>query len=740
MFFYLGKEVKIVDDSKRYKGNRNKSWEYGYNEDIDVVIISKDRTLGPIFDVWGIRIGLPEQPKKADHKNAKLNKKDQKWRRDEIPKDLNELNWHEPRFSDFVDSQFYKREHGEWITLNGKEVWLVGNYWFFLQEYKEGSAYSSLRIIQNELMMYWEACVADDRCYGMQYVKNRRFGASALACSMLLNDGTFNEDKILGMVSKKGKDAKKLFNRLVRAFKRLSPYFKVETDGNTTPKTELVFSEQNRRRKIGEGLQDDNGLNSSISWHNTEINAMDGEEVFRSVVDEGGKYPKECPIDEYWGILKTSHTIGMDIVGKSMHISTVNSRKKGGQEFLNLWNQSDATDRNANGQTQSGLYRIFIDAALGLQGFYDEYGFSIVEDPAKPMRNDKGKLVKIGADTFLKNTLKSITDPVLLNEEIRKFPRKVSDAFRDESQDCVFNLTKLMEQIEHNEEELDDDEVGNTEVTRGNFVWKDGVQDTTVIWKPDPIKGRFWIANGCHPKEGQGNSKVQKFRNGIMAFAPLHEGVGCFGIDPFNRSQTTDGRGSNGAIHLYVKDNTLGYPNSAFILEYIDRPSKIEFFYEDVIMAMVYFSMPILPEMSSDRFSHFLIERGYRNFVLNNPFKTWKELTPEEKKVGGINAQNAKIREAQFQVVNTYIEDYIGVARDGQNRSVGDMGYMPFTRTLNQWKDTDPDNRTDFDAYISSSLALIGCQSRTVKEVEEPKKMKIPFKRYDNSGLISQAM
>jgi hypothetical protein len=33
---------------------------------------------------------------------------------------------------------------------------------------------------------------------------------------------------------------------------------------------------------------------------------------------------------------------------------------------------------------------------------------------------------------------------------------------------------------------------------------------------------------------------------------------------------------------------------------------------------------------------------------------------------------------------------------------------MPFTRTLDQWKDVDPNNRTKFDAYISSSLSRVG--------------------------------
>jgi hypothetical protein len=41
-------------------------------------------------------------------------------------------------------------------------------------------------------------------------------------------------------------------------------------------------------------------------------------------------------------------------------------------------------------------------------------------------------------------------------------------------------------------------------------------------------------------------------------------------------------------------------------------------------------------------------------------------------------------------------------------------------RTLDQWKDVDPNNRTKFDAYISSSLSRVG-NRRKIRVVEEAK-------------------
>ena len=49
--------------------------------------------------------------------------------------------------------------------------------------------------------------------------------------------------------------------------------------------------------------------------------------------------------------------------------STVNPMDKGGQQYKELWRDSDPMDRNANGRTKSGLYRLFIPAYEALEGF-----------------------------------------------------------------------------------------------------------------------------------------------------------------------------------------------------------------------------------------------------------------------------------------------------------------------------------------------------------------------------------
>lgn len=763
MIHYLGNKVEnIVDQKLRLAKNKLKSWKYGYNEQLDTIIISKDGTLGDIFCISGINIGLPEPPPKKEILNHDKTNRNQKWEREKLPEELTSasiakknrtfvgtdkekeqqsrkyLDGLYVKYEDYIDREFHRRDNGVWIYVNGKLVWIVGTYYYGIQWIRETTEYPDFRNIQNELMIFWEACKADDRCYGMQYVKNRRIGASWLAVVELLDSGTINEDKILGIISKKGDDSKKIFNRLIKGFKRLPCFFQPLWDGTNTPKKELILDVPTKRRAKNEVVRED-GLGSSISWHNTDINAMDGDAIFRSLLDESGKYPKEVPFDKYWYIVKTSHTKGIRITGKSMVVSTVNAKKKGGAEYEAIWNDSDLEKRDDNGQTKSGLYRIFIAAEYCLEGMFDEFGFTIIEDPVSPTLTDEGKITKIGSKTFLKNKANSLKDdPEALNEHKRQFPDTIRDAFRDESGECAFNVVKILEQIDYNKDELNDDKYGNSEVERGNFSWVDGIQDGEVKWNPDPENGRFWIAKNYHPSKEMRNLKQKKFINGVLAFAPVNEHIGCIGVDPYNRSKTVDSRGSQGAIHLETKFNAAGFPNEAFILEYIDKAATIELFCEDVIMCMVYFSVPMLAELSNEKFLTIVKERGYRHFSLNNPFKTWDKLSATEKEFGGMPPQDAKIGEQQFFAIQSYIEDHIGIARESSNRPRGEYGYMPFTRTLEQWKDVDVNNRTKYDAYISSSLALIGNQKKIkVVEEREPIKLESIYGIYDNSGNIS---
>lgn len=737
MIFYLGHSVTDLIDEKVIE-NRNKqnSWDYGYNKEYDVIIISKNGTLGPIYHVNGINIGLPAKPTdRKEYVNWDKTERNQKWQRQELPKGLNADTQYDPQYEDYILNEIHKRKYGIWIKIKGKDVYMPGLSYYLYQWCYLDEGYPNFRIIQNELILYWEACKADNRCYGICYVKNRRFGWSTICDAELLYSGTQSTNKKLGIVSKTNEDAKEMFDIAFSMFKKLPPFFQPQWDENTLSR--IVMREDRKGNS-----EIDEGLDTYIRYYSTAINSMDGgKKVFRSAVDECGKFPKQVRFNKYWKIIKTSHRQGTRIVGKSMVGSTVNALKDGGKEFKTVYESSNPYERNANGQTASGLYSLFISAEYGLEGRYDVYGFSIVENPKKPTLTDEGIYVETGSKVYLENELDALTnDPDGYNEQLRQFPRTPKEAFRDSSDECAFNLTKLLDQLEYNENENNHNEIGADNIERGNFMWKDGIQDSEVIWCPDPQNGRFWLRSGCHPPEEYRSKKEMKYQYGVRAWAPLAEHVGAFGADPYNRDKGADGKGSKGAIHGSTKANTWpNFPNNDFFLEYIDRANNVKLYFEDVIMCCVYFSMPFLGELSNVAFLQYIYDRGYRHFSLNNPFKDYMELTPTEKKLGGAPPQGNLVADGQMYAIQAYVEDQIGYSTSDTYRPLGTIGGMPFNRTLEQIKDVDLKNRTQFDAYIGASLSRVANQKRKIKKKPDRKPFTNPFTRYDNSGARSVA-
>ena len=174
-----------------------------------------------------------------------------------------------------------------------------------------------------------------------------------------------------------------------------------------------------------------------------------------------------------WRIQRTFLIVGRKIVGKAMVGSTLNPMDKGGKEYKDLWRDSNPTERNANGRTRSGLYRLFIPAYDSLEGFFDLYGNPIVKNPPEPIDGLDGEEIAIGSRTYLKNEREALkNDASELNEITRQFPFTEDEAFRDSIDGSLFNIGKIYEQVQHNEE------LFPNPVIIVNLLWKNGENDT----------------------------------------------------------------------------------------------------------------------------------------------------------------------------------------------------------------------------------------------------------------------
>ncbi len=727
---------KIVEPVKRTtisRLNKKRLWKYGYNKEHDIVVISKTGRIGQILEIQNLRIGLPAEPQKLHVFNKN------KWQRIEYPKELGKLksifDWRnypeqaKDQWYDYIDEEFKRRDEGFWFYNNDEPTYITGSHYMYLQWSKIDVGAPNFREANRLFFIFWEACKADNRCYGMCYLKNRRSGFSFMSSAETVNLATISSDARYGILSKSGSDAKKMFTDKVVPISVNYPFFfKPIQDGMDRPKSELAYTvpaSKFTRRKItaNEKQEELVGLDTTIDWKNTGDNSYDGEKLSLLVHDESGKWERPDNILNNWRVTKTCLRLGARVVGKCMMGSTSNALDKGGDNFKKLYNDSDVTSRNRNGQTKSGLYSLFIPMEWNYEGFIDEFGQPVFNNPHNDVYGPHGELIDIGVINHWDNEADGLKgDQDALNEFYRQFPRTEEHAFRDETKNSLFNLVKIYEQIDYNEG------IRNSAVvTQGSFQWVNGVKDTRVVFNPDP-NGRFkvsWV-----PNTNLQNRVI--VRNGVKY--PGNEHMGAFGCDSYDISGTVDGRGSNGSLHGLTKFSMEDAPANTFFLEYIARPQTAEIFFEDVLMALVFYGMPLLAENNKPRLLYYLKRRGYRGFSMNRPDKVWNKLSTTEIEVGGMPNSSEDIKQAHAAAIEMYINDHVGIKENG------DYGSVYFNETLNDWAKFDINKRTKHDASISSGLAIMGCNRHLYSPVSNRSipKLNINIARFSNDGYTSK--
>ena len=712
--------------------NKSKKWKYGYNKEHDIVVISKTGEIGEIYEIQNFKIALPK-PLNI-HKFSK-----DKWEVTEYPKELKRIktifDWKnypddfKKKYIDYIENEFKKRDEGFWYINKGIPTYITGTHYMYLQWSKIDVGQPDFREANRLFYIFWEACKADTRCYGMCYLKNRRSGFSFMASGETVNQATISSDARFGILSKSGPDAKKMFTDKVVPISINYPFFfKPIQDGMDRPKTELAYrvpaSKLTRRSIVSSDKPEElEGLDTTIDWKNTGDNSYDGEKLKLLVHDESGKWERPNNILNNWRVTKTTLRLGSRVIGKCMMGSTSNALDKGGDNFKKLYKNSDVTKRNRNGQTSSGLYSLFIPMEWNYEGFIDSNGLPVFDTPDQESFGPHGESIDSGILEHWQNEVDGLKeDGDALNEFYRQFPRTEEHAFRDETKNSIFNLAKIYEQIDYNED-LNND----SQITVGSFQWVNGIKDSTVMFYPNPA-GRFkvsWV-----PPGNRQNASIVK--NGMRY--PGNEHMGAFGCDSYDISGTVDGKGSNGALHGLTKFSMEDCPPNQFFLEYVARPQTAEIFFEDVLMALVFYGMPLLAENNKPRLLYYLRRRGYRGYSMNRPDRIWNKLSVAEKEVGGIPNSSEDIKQAHAAAIEMYIQDHVGMKSDNT------YGTCYFNETLQDWAKFDINNRTKFDAAISSGLAVMACNRHLYRAnpIMKKEKLNLSIAKYGQSGMRSK--
>ena len=613
---------------------------------------------GTLENIQGIECWIPPVGYGVDRITGELTyvgvysrsprKKEQKWERQLLPEDYEKRrakelarmrtdpDYFDPELEKIREQHWTYRRCGFWFMNNGEPVYITGTHWLYLNWAVTNVGFMNYRNTDRKVFYCLRSVEEDPRSGGLVYVSRRRGGKSYIAGIWMLDRVSLGLDKVGGIQSKTDEDAKRLFAKsIVNYFVNLPHFFKpvYDTSQGLRPKKELRFYKPTIKGKNADLMLEGEELRSEINFGSSEPYHYDGNALFGYVLDEFGK-PQRSNVWDTWNIVRYCMDQDGAWVGKAFVTSTIEDLDTTGTGPKDIWRNSDQSKRDGNGRTTSGLYRLFLGAHEST--FFDEYGNEETE---------KGL-------TYYMNMRKAYEhDQRQLSKIIRKNPFTIEEAFRVDGEKCIYDSMLLNERLDHLswKENL---------TTRGNFVWENGVRDTKVVFEPS-ANGR-WELCWNFEKEEDSNRVV---RRGDLCF-PNNKQNFRMGVDPFDHKITEDGRMSNGSGIVLRRRTPIneGDPYSrAFVAKYVYRPDLPRIYYEDMLMASVYFGCEILHENNKDGISSYFEERGYYNHLMWLPDRNKPGIAAvETSKQWGAEITDAYIKENHKKIYfKDLIEDWL---------------------------------------------------------------------------------
>ncbi len=655
----------------------------------------------PFELIYGIKYYYPPVPPDGAIYNRQAKK--QLFQRVTIPDSFNELEFTEDGTPDFSPTQdkFLSREYnrlinGYWFFNNNNKTYITGLHYFYLNYWLlEDGIYPDYRDSDRRWFYFHDAAEKNSNCYGVIRIKKRREGATSQAAAALVYKAITQKRSNCGIISKTGKDASDAFQfMVVNGYRNLPIYLKPRVE-DENPKTELIFKKPKAKGKVvrvrGQVYDPDIGMESKINWKNTVINSYDSGRLSLLLLDEGGKFPTEVPINQYWAIVKKTMVKGASKVGFALIPSTVNDAAHGGDAFKKLYEESNHTESTTTG---SGLWRYFSPAYDGFVGFIDEYGMSIISTPTDEQwvfmkANGMGDN-RIGAKEYLQKVRKNIKDPTALAEEIRMNPFDEAEAFMIDAKRCYFNQEKIYNQLEVIKETP-------PPIRRGNFIYEKELD--SVRWE-DSINGLWQVLS-------MPDSKLQNLK--IDGRNPANTHLYCSGIDPF-RSSIITGKGSMGVCVISSRMNPLDPKNSGMVVAvYIGRPRLKSLFHNEVLKACIFYGCKATYENDvGDDFVDYFREWHCGGYLSKTPTaaldrnKKQKTITTY-----GVASRDSFSLARQLETAINYIELH--------------CGNIWYSELLEELLTYDHDNRTSFDLTVAFMISLLEISSYTVREMDKNK-------------------
>lgn len=478
---------------------------------------------------------------------------------------------------------------------------------------------------------------------GIVAIKRRRVGMSWMAAADLLHQAIFTPMSQIGMNSKSEADSRSLFKAVKFIYQNLPDWMRPRT----TASDRRDYMEFAYPKKDSAGNRSKGGLESFILSVAPTTNSYEGGAFSRVTIDEGGRI---LNLLDMWAVTRDTLMKPPRMIGLPIIFGTVGETNGGsGTGIKEIWDQNEVY----------GFDRFFMGGYNALDGMIDEYGNDLVEHAVRWIIYERHR-IKTSKKEF--------------NAFIQKYPLNERDAFNCPTDGGVGNIILINDQI--------------TKLTynppEARTGWMRPKPDGTVDFVPNP-NGKIIIY------ELPDSRRI----NGYVA-----------GADPADHDDVKKTRdSSNLALAILAKPFGMGAPK--LVLEYVDRPEKLDAFFEQSAMALKWYNnTKVLVEDNRARMINY--------FKIKYP--ALLPLVPKSiatARGGSEMKHSVKMTEDRKQQAMGLIEDNV------DNYSE----YIPSIRLLEEFK-VFGDAHSDDDLAIAYALALMMLQAdkkaaSTVSDMEK---------------------
>lgn len=612
--------------------------------------------------------------------------------------------FYDERYEEYKRQEWSRRLNGFWFMNNGKAVYLTGFYYMLLQWFSIDIGYAKFIIPHLHKTYFLEYCIEDPICMGMIDVTKRRFLKTFMGGLFVLEYTTRTKMVNGTLQSKTGNDAKNVFGKaIVNPFRRFPRFFRPEYDMSlgVNPKTEMRFQQTNIRGKKAEDTIDRDELGSMITWGSADPIHFDGWKIHRYFSDEWAKTVEANVFDRHEVIRYCLLDEEGKIIGKALYSSTVeknDSDKDGVQEAAKqLWDASDQNKREANGMTQSGLYRFFQTSDEGRN--FDIYGYPDIEKTVNDILADRESV---------KN------NPRALSARMRKEPRTIEEAFSDDGDKCVFNIMNILER----EKQLRENPIYKREIL---FYMDELTQK--VKWRDATASEKDFCWRVSSDME-LGNFEENKFIKDYSGKKPGRPKLGAISVDSYSNSQGGRKYGSKASAWIGRRYDVFNPDKTGKPVGHLyGRPIEKDELHYQVMLAAIFCGFPIYYEHTADDYFSFFKDRGMLGYLGRYPMSlidvTKRNKDSLERHRGTPITPFSLTKQLDNGIA--YFENY--------------CHKIDFEEVFPHAKKFDPYNRTEFDTIVSLLILI----SVLVEPVKEPTPHRSPLIQvYPAKGSTSQ--